>query len=1020
MSTLFISYRHGTDVSVVKGVLYERGYRVWHDDDQIFVGDVLPKEIELGLQACSALILCLTTNVCESIWVKREVTRVLELGKRIFPLILEKGMTSTSVRHCLYDLGIHEEIVWLDYISTDTTDDTKKHRLFAALDKHGIRVSPHNERERLSLDNSKYQIRQAYLRRIVERIGTINLTQIISDQPQINLEDIYVGLPTSLTISVKVEANRITDWWISRRQTDAPGYKLPGLERYLQDIENQFRKDGAFSRKNTERESIYSDIFSLKVQDFVAAHQRVVVVGFPGSGKGTFVKYLALCLAGSQIDGWTRPATIDQLGNWTHGKLTPVYVELRRFAASEFFPRNENTPTVEHLWRYIQTDLLQNELAAYAGELQYDLTHGHALLILDGLDEVPIPDTGIGLQTRKEQLQALVHSIVHTYSGSRVVIASRSYAYENWSLPSFERVEIADLGDGDRRQLILKLYSIGALSLKDAEQKTEALNVELEKRAIHPDLKNRPLFLTQMAALFIQNGLKELPSRRGSLYHRIILLLLETWTKSKTDTKSLSDLLGTEDYKTRLDDLIKRVAALAYDIQANYVDKPELPEIGEDLAYKYLLPMGRVLAVDIIKYLSDNAGLLECPGRDSGRNVVRFAHWTFQEYLAAVHLVSICRDSDSFLPLRSHIERNPAQWREPGALIGDMLTAEKRRRDLWNVIDDLLDDEISDLDAADPRWWSVWLSARIFQEQELYTRPVQNLKLGSRQVHQSLTSWLVKLIQTPNALNPPERALCGRSLSLLGDPRKGVTPISVDEDFVDWCEVPGNKFIFGERENQQIIKLDYDYWISKYPITYAQYKAFYDDDGYKNDDYWTDAGLKWKDNKENPEICWGEPHWDIANHPVVGVTWFEAVAFCKWLSKKLGYDVSLPSEAEWEKAARGTDGRLYPYSGDFDLRKGNTGGSSIGRTSAVGLFPDGASPYGVCDMSGNVYDWCMSKWHSSYVIEEDNSIEGVSNRVVRGGSMFSSPSTARVTYRDGKPPQGRYIRLGFRIMSRFK
>src|SRR5690606_20791550 len=137
------------------------------------------------------------------------------------------------------------------------------------------------------------------------------------------------------------------------------------------------------------------------------------------------------------------------------------------------------------------------------------------------------------------------------------------------------------------------------------------------------------------------------------------------------------------------------------------------------------------------------------------------------------------------------------------------------------------------------------------------------------------------------------------------------------------------------------------YHISRYPITYAQFQAFLDaPDGFYHPGWWDGLAAN-DDDKAQP----GEPDFPYANHPREHVSWYGAVAFCRWLTAKLGYEVRLPTESEWEKAARGTDGRIYPYGDEYDVAKANIGETGIGQTSAVGLFPDGASPYGALDMS---------------------------------------------------------------------
>jgi formylglycine-generating enzyme required for sulfatase activity len=280
-----------------------------------------------------------------------------------------------------------------------------------------------------------------------------------------------------------------------------------------------------------------------------------------------------------------------------------------------------------------------------------------------------------------------------------------------------------------------------------------------------------------------------------------------------------------------------------------------------------------------------------------------------------------------------------------------------------------------------------------------------------------------------------------------------------------WCEVLAGPFIMGTREadipalmrkyggerewyewetpRHEEKSITRAYLIAKYPMTNAQFQAFVDaPEGYRNDRWWTQAGLKWRGERTGPEKYGGV--FDLPNHPVVMVTWYEAVAFCRWLTERLkveGYrwqvwrngqpetlslkletfEVRLPTEAEWEKAARGTDGRIYPWVGDFDPAKCNVADTGIGSTSAVGLFPAGASPYGCLDMAGNVWEWCQTKWVDNYKnydrgAEDRESLEGESPRVLRGGAFLDVEWGVRCASRLWYPPYARGGYFGFRVV----
>jgi formylglycine-generating enzyme required for sulfatase activity len=215
------------------------------------------------------------------------------------------------------------------------------------------------------------------------------------------------------------------------------------------------------------------------------------------------------------------------------------------------------------------------------------------------------------------------------------------------------------------------------------------------------------------------------------------------------------------------------------------------------------------------------------------------------------------------------------------------------------------------------------------------------------------------------------------------------------------------------------------YWIGKYPVTNAGYRAFVEGEGYQMRAYWTEAGWKWKGNRMQP-VHWIDERYNYSQQPVVGVTWYEAVAYCRWLSERTGVVVRLPSEAEWEKAARGTDGRIYPWGDEFDKSKCNVSASGIGKPTPVGqyspacypeLVEGGDSPYGCADMAGNVWEWCVTKWESSYEGYTGNDeLEGRDPRALRGGSFLDGAWNARCASRCVSRLRRDWLSYGFRVV----
>ena len=230
--------------------------------------------------------------------------------------------------------------------------------------------------------------------------------------------------------------------------------------------------------------------------------------------------------------------------------------------------------------------------------------------------------------------------------------------------------------------------------------------------------------------------------------------------------------------------------------------------------------------------------------------------------------------------------------------------------------------------------------------------------------------------------------------------------------------VPAGTFLMGSSEDdrgahsaekpQHKVHLD-EYWIGKYPVTNSQYKTFVDATGHKEPSHF-----------ENGEIPKGK-----ADHPVVNVSWHDARAFCKWASQVTGAEIRLSNEAEWEKAARGTDGRKYPWGDqkpDVGLCNFN---DNIGDTTRGGRYsPGGDSPYGCADMAGNVWEW-MSSLYKDYPYRagdgRENTVAGDDvNRVLRGGSWDDGGDDVRVADRFRYHADFADFSFGFRCASKAK
>jgi formylglycine-generating enzyme required for sulfatase activity len=202
-----------------------------------------------------------------------------------------------------------------------------------------------------------------------------------------------------------------------------------------------------------------------------------------------------------------------------------------------------------------------------------------------------------------------------------------------------------------------------------------------------------------------------------------------------------------------------------------------------------------------------------------------------------------------------------------------------------------------------------------------------------------------------------------------------------EKDSKEMVRVPAGRFLYSEEKKEFLLPA---FWIDRTPVTNAEYERFVIATGHKPPGHW----------KGRP------PPEDAADHPVVRVTWHDAVAYAEWAGKRL------PTEKQWEKAARGTDGRAYPWS-DWAEGRCNTKEAGIERTTPVGQYsPGGDSPYGGVDMAGNVFEWTKS---------EHENRRG--SRVVRGGSWHYDRDFARCAARFKYLPGYSNDHVGFRCVS---
>ncbi|NJL28122.1 MAG: hypothetical protein HC897_09590, partial [Thermoanaerobaculia bacterium] len=424
-------------------------------------------------------------------------------------------------------------------------------------------------------------------------------------------------------------------------------------------------------------------------------HPRLVLLGEPGSGKSTFLAFVALCLAAADLELLTSPLPNDdgsegeQRQPWRHGALLPVRVVLRDFAVKA------KEATAQEVWEFIERELAAEDFAAVGPLVKEALERGEALVLFDGLDEVP------EAKQRRHLICRAVERFAERWEKSRMVVTSRTYAYQkqDFFLADFEVSELAPFGPGQIRRFIAHWYAerAGVEDWKEHEARSRGAQLE---RAIFTsesirELAQRPLLLTLMASLHATRG--SLPDDREKLYADTVELLLDVWEERRRPQgvggegePSLMAWLGCDRGAVR-----QAIEELAYEAHAGQPEILGTADLDEDKL------VGRLMRCDtkgsdpreLVVYLRERAGLLDARGPE----VYTFPHRTFQEYLAACHLDSGRFDADQVAGMA---RRDPNRWREVVLLMAAKTGGTTR----WSLIEELCFKHADEPCSAEEEW----------------------------------------------------------------------------------------------------------------------------------------------------------------------------------------------------------------------------------------------------------------------------------------------------------------------------
>jgi formylglycine-generating enzyme required for sulfatase activity len=739
------------------------------------------------------------------------------------------------------------------------------------------------------------------------------------------------------------------------------------------------------------------------------AERRLILLGDPGSGKSTLLRFVTHCLAGAvrRPDGaswreqlrWTVVGKdggkeVVETHGWTGPPPVPVFVVLRDFARREF-DRHDGTAIVDFVCEQLEAD----DLADCGQPLRELARRGQILFLLDGVDEVPADE-------RPAVWDAISALDKGVYGGNRWVATCRILSFDPDEAPVTVPVRRLQPLDDDQIGLFIDnwyggLLEGGQVTREQAGVKAGALKTAVQRLALR-ELAGNPMLLTIMA--LVQTFRGTLPDDRAKLYQACVETLLLRWQlriEQGGDGEIPGALRALGTTKENLERLLWEIAWEAHSKAEDRTRSADIPRWDViRIADVHLGSLAR--AEQFLDYTERRAHLLVARGGRS-EQVYSFPHRTFQEYLAACHLASQRR----FKLRARELAAEGDEWREVLNLaVGALAFNQNNREKAYDAVEEVMLGSVSE--ATDTATWRrVWLAGEMCAT--IGRQEAERDEIGKK-ILPLLRQQLVTLLAN-EALTPAQRAEAGDTLGTLGDPRPGVCTLEPE-----MIPIEAGKFIYGERQTRTIKQ---PFAVARYPVTVAQFGMFVAGGGYEEPRYWGGAdspGWRWRMKEHNVEWrgegpvaqpeYWQQPRWHGENRPVVGVSWYEASAYCAWLTAQTGREYRLPTEEEWERAARHTDGREWAWGSKWEDGIINSEEANINRTTAVGCFPRGAAECGADDMSGNVWEWTTSRYRARG-----------DTYVVRGGSWNNNQLNARVAIRNDYYPYFSYNGYGFRVVS---
>ncbi len=719
---------------------------------------------------------------------------------------------------------------------------------------------------------------------------------------------------------------------------------------------------------------------AMKVQEALGLYSRLVVLGDPGSGKTTLLRYLALTYARD----WQQARPVKERLGLDERRL-PIFLPLRDFARNlekEHPDNGADGPKL--LLDYLQIYSENQQLVLPMNFFTERLKAGECIVLLDGMDEVASMAT-------RQRIARIVERFTVAYPQNRYVVTSRIVGYTGGARlgEDYEITTVQDFTDENIACFVrywnkaVEVTLAGEATeyvLQEAERQAKSLIEAIRGNGRVRELAVNPLLLTVIA--LVHRYRAQLPERRVELYEEALEVLLAQWDA----VKGLSATTILQGVELDAGDRRSLLEPVALWMMEQRIREIELDDLRRQLmpAFQRMLKDERQIEKAVngfVALINERSGLLT----ERGQGIYAFNHLTFQEHLAA----RVVADRKDYLEYT--LERlGDSWWREVILLeVGYLSTQGKKR------VTELIR-AIMEYGKEPEPYYNFILAAEAIRDVGILRLDGDLDSEIRRRLQKNFETPLIRSTVVNSRPLIQRRAVAVEALERIKGGGFGAQPAFWRWPYGEpvWCEIPSGEFWMGSNEleeNEEPIHRVYlnRYWIAKTPITNAQYQVFVEATKYQCPGDW--------ERQQPPK--------GKLNHPVVNVSWHDAMAYCEWLSKTTQKSITLPSEAEWEKAARGNqDKRDYPW-GRWSEGRANTSELGLKDTTPVGIFPEGMSPYGCLDMIGNVWEWT----------QQNSGNEDGYPHVVRGGAFYSNKTHARNSYRGFHDHPLRFF--GFRVLT---